>query len=137
MKEIKMDIEYPIITLCGSTKFKEEYIETYESISLQGYIVLSVACFSHADNKYGKEVDIETKAMIDAMHLSKISISDAVVVINKDNYIGESTAREIEFAKRIGKPVLYLYQYNIHTKTFNKQLDELIFFDIPKACNKK
>ena len=40
-------------------------------------------------------------------HLKRIELSDAIYVINKDNYIGESTKSEIEYAKKLGKEIIY------------------------------
>ena len=34
--------KYKVITLCGSTKFKEQYLEAQKSLTLEGNIVISV-----------------------------------------------------------------------------------------------
>ena len=52
---------------------------------------------------------VSNKEMLDRIHKEKIRMSDAIYVINKDGYIGESTKQEIEFAKEFGKEVLYMY----------------------------
>jgi len=39
-----------IITLCGSTRFKNEYEEIAKKLALDGHCVLSVNMYSHADN---------------------------------------------------------------------------------------
>lgn len=36
-------------------------------------------------------------------HLKRIEMSDAIFVINKNKYIGDSTRKEIEYAKKLGK----------------------------------
>ena len=94
-----------IVTLCGSTKFKKEYEDIAKDLALQGHTVLSVNMFGHADNI---ELTAEQKLILDNEHKQKISISDAIFVINKDNYIGESTFSEIDWAQRLGKQVYYL-----------------------------
>ena len=94
-----------IITLCGSTKFKEEYEKTAKELALAGHTVLSVNMFGHADNI---EFTPEEKIMLDNEHKQKISLSDAIYVINKDQYIGESTFSEIDWAQRLGKQVFFL-----------------------------
>ena len=96
---------YPIITLCGSTKFKDEFIEAQKNLTLQGYIVISVGLFGHSgDDLLGK------KEMLDDMHKRKIDLADEIFVINKDGYIGTSTRGEIEYAKETNKKVNYMEQ---------------------------
>ena len=94
-----------IVTLCGSTKFKKEYEDIAKDLALQGHTVLSVNMFGHSDNI---ELTTEQKLILDNEHKQKISISDAIFVINKDNYIGESTFSEIDWAQRLGKQIYYL-----------------------------
>lgn len=98
--------KYKIITLCGSTKFKEQYMEAQKRLTLEGNIVISVGLFGHSgDNEVWTE---GTKAMLDEMHLRKIDMADEIFVINVGGYIGESTRREIAYAKENGKVVRYL-----------------------------
>lgn len=98
--------KYPVITLCGSTRFKEQFLEAQKRLTLEGNIVISVGLFGHSGDD---EVWTEgTKAMLDDMHKRKIDMADAIYVINVDGYIGESTRSEIEYAKKNGKEVLYL-----------------------------
>jgi hypothetical protein len=93
------------ITLCGSTKFKKEFEEWNIKLSLQGNIVLSVVCFSHADNLQFSEAE---KSIFDEVHLRKIDLSDEIFVIDPGGYIGKSTAKEIEYAWSKDKAVRYL-----------------------------
>lgn len=108
-----MKREYPIITLCGSTKFKKEFMEAQKTLTLKGNIVISVGLFGHSgDNEVWDGMDegtySETKEMLDDMHKRKIDISDSIFVINVNGYIGESTKSEIEYAIKTGKKVEYL-----------------------------
>ena len=48
------------------------------------------------------------KEMLDDMHLRKIDLADEIFVVNVNGYIGESTRREIAYAKSTGKKVNYL-----------------------------
>lgn len=81
-------------------------MQAQKELTLQGCIVISVGLFGHAGDA---EVWTEgTKAMLDDMHLRKIDLADEIFVINVDGYIGESTRREIAYAKQTGKPVRYL-----------------------------
>ncbi len=98
--------KYPVITLCGSTRFKEQFLEAQKRLTLAGNIVISVGLFGHSGDK---EVWTEgTKEMLDDMHKRKIDMADAIYVINVGGYIGESTRSEIEYAREQGKRVLYL-----------------------------
>lgn len=94
-----------IICLCGSTKFKEVFLKAQKEFTLKGVIVLSVGFFGHAD---GWEDSEHLKPLLDELHLRKIDMADAVFVLNEGGYIGESTAREIEYAVRKSLPVNYL-----------------------------
>lgn len=97
---------YKIITLCGSTKFKEQYLEAQKRLTLEGNIVISVGLFGHSGDD---EVWTEgAKAMLDDMHKRKIDLADEIFVVNVDGYIGKSTRSEIEYAKANGKVVKYL-----------------------------
>ena len=98
--------KYKVITLCGSTKFKDEYMKAQKDLTLQGNIVISVGLFGHSgDNEVWTE---GTKEMLDNMHKRKIDMADEIFVINVGGYIGESTRGEIEYAIRNGKKVNYL-----------------------------
>ena len=97
--------KYKVITLCGSTKFKNEFQQEMKRLTLEGNIILSCGLFNHADNE---GISDDVKHMLDDMHLRKIDMSDGIFVINKDGYIGESTRREINYAKSLNKEVTYL-----------------------------
>ena len=104
---------YKIITLCGSTKFKKEFMRVQKELTLKGNIVISVGLFGHSgDNEVWENMDegtlTKTKEMLDDMHKRKIDMADEIFVINVNGYIGESTKSEIEYAKETGKKVNYL-----------------------------
>lgn len=107
--------KYPVITLCGSTRFKDEFLETQKKLTLEGNIVISVGLFGHSgDSEVWDGMDegtlSKTKEMLDAMHKSKIDMADSIFVINPGGYIGESTKSEITYAIEHGKRVDYLEQ---------------------------
>lgn len=98
--------KYKVITLCGSTKFKDEFIREQKRLSLEGNIVISVGLFGHSGDT---EVFTEgVKEMLDDMHKRKIDMADEIFVINKNGYIGSSTKSEIEYAKMTNKKVSYM-----------------------------
>ncbi len=98
--------KYPVITLCGSTRFKEQFLEVQKRLTLAGNIVISVGLFGHSGDD---EVWTEgTKEMLDDMHKRKIDMADGIYVINPGGYIGASNRSEIEYAKAHGKEVKYM-----------------------------
>lgn len=98
--------KYKVVTLCGSTKFKEQFLEAQKRLTLEGNIVISVGLFGHSGDV---EVWTEgTKVMLDDMHLRKIDMADEIFVINAGGYIGTSTRREIEYATSKGLAIRYL-----------------------------
>ena len=108
-----MNKKYPIITLCGSIKFKDEFIKVQKELTLKGNIVISVGFFGHSgDNEVWENMDegtfTKTKEMLDDMHKRKIDIADEIFVINVGGYIGSSTKSEIEYAISKNKKVNYL-----------------------------
>ena len=97
---------YKVITLCGSTKFKDEFLQVQKDLTLKGNIVISVGLFGHSgDNEVWTE---GTKEMLDDMHKRKIDMADEIFVINVGGYVGDSTKSEIEYATKTGKKVNYL-----------------------------
>ncbi len=105
--------KYKVITLCGSTRFKEEFLREQKRLTLEGNIVLSVGLFGHSgDNEVWENMDegtlTKTKAMLDDMHKRRIDMSDEIFVINKNGYIGESTKSEIEYAISTNKKVEFM-----------------------------
>ena len=98
--------KYKVITLCGSTRFKDAFLTAQKRLTLEGNIVISVGLFGHSGD--GEAMDTATKAMLDDMHKRKIDMADEIFVINVGGYIGSSTRSEIEYAKATNKPVRYL-----------------------------
>ena len=104
--------KYKVVTLCGSTRFKEQFIDAQKRLTLAGYIVISVGLFGHAgDQEVWDGMDegtlSKTKEMLDDMHKRKIDMADEIYVINVGGYIGDSTRSEIQYAEEHGKPVRY------------------------------
>ncbi|WP_368273413.1 hypothetical protein [Enterocloster bolteae] len=98
--------KYNVITLCGSTRFKDDFMRMQKILTLQGYIVISVGLFGHSgDDEVWSD---GTKEMLDDMHKRKIDMADEIYVINKGGYVGTSTRSEIEYAKSKGKLIAYM-----------------------------
>ena len=95
-----------IVTLCGSLKFKNEMMTVAEKMALEGYCILTPV-YPVSENMERTE---EQLIKLKEAHFKRIELSDAIFVINKNNYIGESTNLEIEYAKKLGKEIMYLEQ---------------------------
>ncbi|EME24607.1 hypothetical protein G418_05402 [Rhodococcus qingshengii BKS 20-40] len=89
-----------IVCICGSAQFAEEMREANRDLTFAGVIVVAPV---EAD----EAVSVEQKILLDALHLRKIDLADRVLVVNPRGYIGESTRREIAYARAAGKPVSF------------------------------
>jgi len=96
------------ICLCGSTRFKENFEAINEKLSQAGHVVYSVAFFGHAR---AEPLSSWEKQRLDLVHLVKILDSDAIFVVGSLDghtaYIGESTRREIFWARMHSKHEFY------------------------------
>ncbi len=105
--------QYKVVTLCGSTRFKDEFMQAQKQLTLAGCIVISVGLFGHSSDEevwegMSEDTLTNTKIMLDDMHKRKIDMADEIFVINKNGYIGDSTKSEIAYAEAHGKTVRYL-----------------------------
>lgn len=91
----------PIVCLCGSTRFKEVFLDVNRTLTLNGHIVLAPGVFGHS----GDAITEEQKQMLDMLHFEKVAMADWICVINVNGYIGESTTREMKMARTMGKPI--------------------------------
>ncbi|MFT3875833.1 MAG: hypothetical protein QM708_05345 [Propioniciclava sp.] len=93
-----------IVCICGSTRFRDEIMEANQRLTLAGVIVVAPALFQHR----GDTITDEQKQVLDELHLKKIDLADAVLIVDPGGYIGESTSREMAYARSSGKPVFRL-----------------------------
>ena len=105
-----MKLKYPVVTLCGSTRFKNEFMQVQKELTLKGNIVISVGLFGHAGDMEvweNQEEDsiTKTKIMLDDMHKEKIRMAESIYVVNPGGYIGSSTWSEICYAKMLQKRI--------------------------------
>ena len=113
---------FRVITLCGSTKYATEFKNLAEELTLDGNIVLAPYIFSHVNNLY---IDEKTNEMLLNIQKAKIDISDCIFVINVDDYIGENTRKEIEYALEHNKEIKLLFD-TPETRTEINKLKEKI-----------
>jgi hypothetical protein len=96
------------ITLCGSTRFKDQFQQTERRLALEGYAVYSCSLWGHSDDPLTED----QKLMLDAVHQVKIMNSECIMVINVGGYVGESTKREIMLADNLGKKITFLEHHH-------------------------
>lgn len=93
-----------IITVCGSLKFKQQTTEITEKLAFAGNCMITPIELSNPDiTTYTKQQILTLKSM----HKEKIKISDAILVIDINGYIGDSTKKEIEYAQSLNKEIIY------------------------------
>lgn len=92
-----------IITLCGSLRFQREMMTIAEKMALKGHCILTPVYSVSKNIDRTKEQLINLKEA----HLKRIELFDAILVVNVNNYIGNSTNFEIDYAKKLGKEIIY------------------------------
>lgn len=100
-----------IVCLCGSTRFWRLFQQASLAETMDGKIVLSIGAASGTDDEHfgnlpRHEYD-RIKTMLDQLHMRKIELADEVLILSVDHYIGESTARELAYARQLGKRVRF------------------------------
>lgn len=142
-----MQGNYKVITLCGSTKFKDDFLREQKRLTLAGNIVISVGLFGHSgDNEVWEQMDegtlTKTKAMLDDIHKRKIDMADEIFVINKGGYVGASTKSEIEYAIAHHKNVEFMEPFTCQScgmpltkiEDIAHTADDHLDFDYCKYC---
>lgn len=97
-------IHFKVITLCGSLKKAEKHFSLVQILlERKGHV-----CFSVCASQELADLPSESeKKILDKVHYKKISLSDCILVLDIDGYIGESTKGEIEWAELNNIPVYY------------------------------
>ena len=96
-----------IVCICGSTRFVDEMRAANRDLTIAGVIVVAPGVFPRAEDHEANEFTNEQKTALGALHLRKIDLADRVLVVNPGGYIGESTSREIAYARATGKPISF------------------------------
>ena len=99
----------PIVCLCGSTRFVDTFNRWRKKLTLEGKIVVSIELvLPQSEREDPQHNNYKVKQMLDELHLRKIDIADEVMILNVGGYIGESTQKELEYAKEQGKKITLL-----------------------------
>lgn len=92
-----------VITICGSLKFKNEMFDIAGRMSFEGNCVLMPIFTAFTNNNITEEQISKLKEA----HFKRIELSDVILVVNVNNYVGNSTKSEIEYAKKLDKEIVY------------------------------
>lgn len=114
----KNKLRYPVVTLCGSTKFYDDFMVAQKELATEGNVVLCCPVFHHSrDKEYWDSLSDDEKVQLHNLlkeeHFQRIDMCDAIFVVNPNDYIGESTKSEIEYARQTGKGVMYMYKNGV------------------------
>ncbi|WP_328321284.1 hypothetical protein OHA70_24025 [Kribbella sp. NBC_00382] len=97
-----------IVCICGSARFVDEMHAANRDLTFAGIIVVAPGVFPRTEDDDANElITNEQQTALGALHLRKIDLADRVLVVNPGGYIGESTSREIAYARTTGKPISY------------------------------
>lgn len=99
-----------IITLCGSNRFEQHFKTWNRCLTLAGHVCIGLGAYP-SDMGKKEWYTHDQKVMLDLNHLQKIEVSDAILLLNVDTYIGESTYKELCWAWLRGKRVFCLVQH--------------------------
>lgn len=115
-------VKPPIVCLCGSTRFVEEFNRQAKELTEAGYIVLSIEVVTtQAREDDPQHNDPDLKARLDELHKRKIDLADEVLVLNVGGYVGQSTMSEIEYAQKNRKPIRFLEpDYCVHGEVYKE-----------------
>jgi len=107
------DYKKPVIVcLCGSTRFGKAFREAQFDETMKGNIVLTIGCNMRSDDDLfgamAEPLRNSIKTMLDELHLRKIDLADEVFILNVAGYIGESTKRELDYARSCNKCIRFL-----------------------------
>lgn len=101
-----------IVCLCGSTQFGAAFHDANLRETLAGRIVLTIGCDMRADAEIFAGISEDElnaiKRGLDALHFRKIDLADEVLILNVNGYVGESTRRELQYARHLNKRVRWL-----------------------------
>ena len=115
-----------VITLCGSSRFVQEMavvawiLERDEGVIAMGLHLLPWWYSPEPIPDHLAEHEGVADKM-DELHKGKIDLSDSIFVIDAENYVGKSTASEVEYAKSKGLQIRYLsHEQRIREEVYSR-----------------
>ena len=96
--------KYRKICLCGSTRFLGDFLVWNKRLTMAGGVVYSIGSVLPAKDGENSEIGF----ILDRIHKKKIASSDAILVLDLQGYLGDSTKSEMAFAEEFNIPVVLL-----------------------------
>ena len=131
-----------IITLCGSARFEKWFHVWNEVLTLSGHTVFGLSVYPSLKKGQKNWYTDAEKKILDKAHFQKIDASDAILVLNKFAYVGESTLREIEYAQKTGKKVYVVESWgkgygvcSNHIKSYQDEAKKYQCFGVPSPID--
>lgn len=120
---------YPVITLCGSTKYMDEFRLVERTLNLSGGIVISPGTFSQSECIPSDILTLEVMKRIVDMHWQKIDMADAICIVHP-SYQGESTKNEIKYAKNHNK---FIMQFDLEKHPVEGELSHFGYMKLSQV----
>lgn len=114
-----------ILTLCGSAKYEPLWHEVNKQLGLAGHLCFTLMTWPSVEGAKTWYTD-EEKTLLDLMHLAKIDASDGAVMLNVDDYLGESSSRELAWARYKNKAIFWLEEPILGRRKHERLLTELV-----------
>ena len=99
-----------ILTLCGSARFEPYWHEANKQLGLAGHICFGLMTYPSIEGSKTWYTE-DQKWTLDLAHLAKIEESDGVVMLNINYYLGESSLRELQWARMRAKQIYWTLDY--------------------------
>ncbi len=99
-------MDYPIVAMIGSSRFKQEYHDEGKRLTLEGNLVIPLCLYRDTD--YADACVPKNKKLLREICNQKIRLCDKVFVVNPNGYIGTTTRETIGYAKSLNKTILYM-----------------------------
>ena len=96
-----MENEKFVVTLCGSLMFRKKFKKIKEKLEAIGLLVYTPQFFEDDEQKPPMEE-------LTLIHKKKIDLADVVFIVNVNGYIGKDTRKEIQYAEKHNKNIVYL-----------------------------
>jgi hypothetical protein len=94
------------LTICGSARYEAYWHEANKQLGLAGHICYALMTYPSVEGEKTWYTP-EQKWTLDLAHLAKIEESDGVVMLNIEGYLGESSLRELEWARMRHKKIYW------------------------------
>ena len=104
--EKNIKIQYPIIAMIGSSRFREQYQREAKRLTLEGNLVIPLILYRDTDAE--DAFNPKNATILKNICNQKIELCDVVFVVNYKGYIGTRTKETIQYAKSLGKEIVYM-----------------------------